>query len=271
MSVRERWTANGFEITHGWTSDVETRVGLMRVAAPRITSSPQPGATHGELVGGRRKHLPAGFNLAVWCGDVTREAAEQRYEEVLRSVGQQWTPTDWRRTLADGTVRQAFGRLVNSIAPEPIGSMGMRFGLEVMVHSGFWRDLAGTTDTTTGALPRTLALTSKARSTGPMADLVCTITGPVTNPQVLSLDTGLGFIYSGVVAAGQTLTVDSGTWLVTGTGGLLPTVELLTWTHERYLEVPAAVVGSTPSVVFSGSGSSGATSLSVQGTSCFLA
>lgn len=269
--TRETWTANGFALTDGWVRDVELRDGLYRVASPRNTSGQQPGATHGELVGGRRKHLPGGFSLNVWCGDVSRDQVELRYEEILRACAQQWQPTDWRRTLADGTVRQAFGRLVNSISPAHIGSLGMRFTLEVVVHSGFWRDLNTSIDTTTGALPRSLALTSKARSTGPMGDLIYTITGPVTNPQVLSLDTGLGFTFQGVVAAGQTLIVDAGTWGVGGTGGLLPSGEQLLWTGERFLEVPAALPGSTPTLTFSGSGSSSATQLSVNGTSCFLA
>lgn len=268
VTTREQWFCDSFEITDGWVRDVELRDGLYGVSAPRVTAAPAPAARHGEVTPGRRKHGPGAFSLAVWCGDNDRGLLEARYEEILQAAAVQHRSPVWKRVLADGTSRVAVGRLVDAIAPESIGNQGMRFVLSVVVHSGFWRDETDSTDTLTGT--GTLVLASKARATAPMDDLVSVLTGPATNPIVVDATTGLGWTYPGTVAAGQTLTVDSGALEVSGTGGLMPFIDEIEWTADRFLEVVQAVPGATPSVTFSASATSGATELAVTGKGAYL-
>lgn len=275
--MREAWTVDGYVLTDGLVRDVEMRDGLNSTPPVRGDFAPVAGA-HGGLDSGRRKFGPGSFTLNMWLGAPfagSRGDVEVAWDTLLRAIAQPHRLATYVRTLAGGSQRRCFARMTNVLTPQAIGQRAERFAAEFGVPAAFWTDLADTTDATVAgtALPQDLTLTSKDGATGPMGDLVYTITGPITNPQVMLMsDLTLTdyFRYGGAVGAGQTLVVNTGTWAVTGTGGLAPDGSLLTFTGDRYLEVTPARPGVVPAVRLIGTGGGGTTRLAVTGKRSFL-
>lgn len=275
--MREAWSVDGYVLTDGLVRDVEYRDGTNATPPTRGDFASVAGA-HGGLDRGRVKFGPGSFTLNMWLGAPfagSRADVEVAWDTLLRAIAQPHRLAVYTRTLAGGSQRRAAARMTNVLTPQHIGQRAQRFAAEFGVPAAFWTDLTDLTDQTVAgtALPQDLTLTGKDGATGPMGDLVYTITGPITNPQVMLMsDLTLAdyFRYAGTVGGGQTLVVNAATWAVTGTGGLTPDPSLLTFTGDRYLEVTPARPGIIPAVRLIGSGGGGGTRLAVTGKRSFL-
>jgi len=279
--VTETWSVDGYQLTSGTTRQVETRDGLYRTAAMRGSDTSVYGR-HGVLPGSRRRRDAGGFTVTVWWTGAGRADADAQFEALLRAATPSHRLATWVRSLGDGSTRVCAGRVVDTVAPESLaGGTATRAALSVQVPAGCWTDPVDSTDTTAagGALPQALVLASKARATLEMGDLRYAVTGPVTNPAVAvtsDLAPGQSWTWAGVVPAGCALLVDAGAWTVTGSGSsggtaFAPSVEALTWTGDRFLEVPPAPPGTAaPAVVLSGSAGGGGTSLAISGRTSYL-
>lgn len=273
--ARERWWADGYELTDGFLRDVEVRDGLMTPAGGNSNVQDVSAiGRHGVLDGIRRTYGAGSFVVQMWLLDTRFTDAE--WQTLLRAVMPQHRLVHWERMLPDGTMRETWGRCPQAPTPTSLGRQGVRVSLEIAVPRAFWQDEVITTDATAAgaALPQVLPLASKAGASAPMADLQFTITGPVTNPLITctsdpTVNDQLGFV--GVVPAGASLTVDAGTWTVTAVGMPVPTLDAFTWTGYRLLEVPPAIPGQVPTVQLDGSGGGAGTKLSVAGRAKYLA
>ncbi len=265
--MRETWEVDGLVLTDGLVMDVEYRDGLNAIPVARGGGGTVAGR-HGEVPGERLKYGPGSFVLNLWM-------ERSKWPLVQRAAGQVHRLHEYVHGRDDGSRVYCRGRLSDSPTPEHIGQKGMRVGLEVYVPDAFWFDeLNGTDVSAPGALlPKDLLLTTKANATAPMDRLVYTITGPVTNPQVMvTSDPELfdSFTYQGTVPAGATLLVDAENWALSGTGGFVPDLTRLKWTGDRWLEVPPAPVGLVPAVRLLGTGGGAQTSLTVTGPGAYL-
>lgn len=281
MTVAETLSVDGYLFTSGATRQIETRAGLYRTTPMRGSDTSVYGR-HGVLPGSRRRRDTGGFTASIWWWGVDRDSAERQFEQLLRAASPTHRLATWVRGLGDGTPRSCAGRVVDAVEPEDLSlGQGFRARLAVQVPAGCWTDTTDTTDATPAGvvLPADLLLTSKARATLEMGDLRYLIVGPVTNPQVLvtgDLAPGQSFTWAGTVPAGCTLTVDTGTWTVTGAGSsggtpFVPSLDLLSWTGDRILEVPPAAPGQIcPSVRLLGSQAGAGTQLSIVGRASFL-
>ena len=133
----------------------------------------------------------------------------------------------------------------------------------------FWSDVNTTTDSTgaSATMPKTLALSDVG--TAPVDDSTITITGPITAPRVTCPASGSWIQYTGSVAAGQTLVIDTGagTAKLNGNTSVLSSV-----THggtARFMVIPprnSSLTGDTgfqTNLTLTGTGASSATKFSV--------
>lgn len=122
-------------------------------------------------------------------------------------------------TLPDGSTRTCVAEVMDktSIARDLgdaplVGSMAVAF----TIPGAFWCDTTSQTATITGTSGTSATLTAFQGATAPMENLTLTF-GPCSNPTITQGSTY--FTYNGVIAAGQQLVVNTGTWsLSTGTG-----------------------------------------------------
>lgn len=274
--ARERWTVDGYEITEGVVRDVEYRAGLYR--------TPQVDGTDGEVSNrtGRlwrpKVHGPGSFTLAVWLGSTSRAVWEPAWDELLRAFVHPHRLSTYERTLADGTIRRCQGDVVASIDPQPSGSLMVRAGIEVAVPAGYWegtvaRTAGGAFTVAAASASIDVVLTPYARSTAAMEYLTYRITGPGASVRVADWTDGVEgdfLLYAATVAAGQVLVINSGTWAVTGEGGLVPNQAALQYSGRRFLPVAAARPGQTPKVRITASNVTTATRLDVLGRDAYL-
>jgi hypothetical protein len=125
-----------------------------------------------------------------------------------------------RHTLSDGSVREIVGEVTDVIEPQVSGrgryTLG-RLAIALRCASPFWSDLTDSSQVVTSGGPVTL--TSFGGATAPMEDLQL-LFGPQSNPRLTQASTGIFVEVGRVIAAGQTITVDTATWQVSGTGGV---------------------------------------------------
>lgn len=264
--ARETWTVDGYALTDGAVRDVELREGLYATPEGYRGELTAVGARHG-LLWRPRPLGPGAFALQLWLGADSRAELEDAYDELLRYVIRPERLLSWRRGLADGSVREAMGQVVERIEPAPIGQLGMRVGLVVQVPDGRWRDLA-TSDS--GALAPGVAveLAAFADATAPMDDLVVTVNGPLTgNLRVEDVRSGKGFSYSGALpGVGQSLTVNAGSWTLTGA-----TWATLSYDGATPFELTPGTPSGPPAIKVTGDGMTGATRVRVTGRQAYLA
>ncbi len=238
--MRERWYADGWELTHGVVRDVEYRDGLYR-SAPLSGENVEIGGMDGELW--TPKRFGAGsFLLNLWLGGKTRAEVEVAYHTLLLRMVRKHALVRFRRVLADGSARECLGEVVQAIEPQAIGNLGMRASIEVRVPGAFWRDQAiiDTGDLSIAGLSGTavtLALDAFAGADAPMADLTVHVAGLVNGLRVTTPETGHYFAYSGVLNDGETLVINSATSSLTVPGGSAGNLARFTYTGTRFFEL----------------------------------
>ncbi|MFJ8043788.1 hypothetical protein ACIRBX_25130 [Kitasatospora sp. NPDC096147] len=273
--ARERWLVDGYELTEGLVRDVEYRAGL--IATPPVIGA---NATVPNRVGELwrpKHHGPGKFTLALWLAPRTGgwQQVEAAWEDLLRVLARPHRLLTFERHTAAGQIRRCQGEVLSSLAPTPLGQSGMRLGVEVTIPSGYWEGTATVTNSSPAgtALPHALALAAFADATAPMENLAYRIDGPITAPTVTDTTDGPGgdsFTYTGQITAGQSLTVDSATWQLSGTGGLQPDPARLSLTGPAVLRLAPGRPSSPPSVRLSGTNGGPGTALTVTGRPAYL-
>jgi hypothetical protein len=138
--------------------------------------------------------------------------------------------------------------------------------VELTIPDGFWRDA---TDTTLATLPAafTGVVTGLAGATAPMNDLQFNITGPVTNPRITDNESGSWVQYTGTVAAGKTLVLhNTNMGIDDGGSGWSPVLfNMIHAGDSNWLTLHPSVPNGGVNITFSGSATTGATSLVIFG------
>lgn len=266
--ARERFLLDGWELTEGTVRDWAYRGGTDSATAP-VGANASVANRAGEIW--RPKAAGAGqFSLDVWVTGADRSEVEDNWRLLLRAARRRHRLIPVTRYMASGEVVTCDAELVGTIDPTHIGQRGMRASLSFSVPSGLWVSQASFVASTTpgAALPQTLALPGLEPSTEAMVDLTYVINGPITNPVIVDRTDGYdgdSFKYNGTVSASQSLTVNAGTWLVTGGGGLTVDHAKVMPSGNRLMTVVAARPDETPTVQLRGTGGGGGTKLTVTG------
>lgn len=169
------------------------------------------------------------------------------------------------RNMSNGTSRLGLVTVASVIEPQLIPITDAMITVELTFPDPFWRDAADTTLQSGIAPGFNGALTNMAAGTAPINDAVFTITGPVTNPRVTDNESGSWFQYNGTVPATDTLVVTNSTMGVSGTGFAPSLANMQHSGDGNWLTLYPAYVRSGYSISFSGTSTTGATSLAISG------
>jgi hypothetical protein len=139
------------------------------------------------------------------------------------------------------------------------------FSVALRVPSVFWEDVTAANFDVSNTFNG--SMTQLQGTTAPIEDAILVISGPCTSVTVearyngSAMDDPQYFTYSGTIGTGQTLTVDCGTWKLTGAGGLV--VDYTNMFHTgsaRFLTLAPGPVGGSPQMKVTMAGSVGGTS-----------
>lgn len=261
----ESWKADGWAMESVGVRGWEYRSGTDQVAAPVGTNGVVPNR-RGEIW--RPKTLgPGQFSLGMWLAGPTRADAEAQFRLLLQAVVRPHRQVKFERTRADGTTIECYAEYAGQIAPTPISQRGIKAQIDFKVTDGVWLgQTLVTTQTVAGtALTQTLALPGLAGSTAAIEDGSFTIYGPITSPIVVDRTDGVDgdlFKYDTSLTTGQSITVDSKTWAVTGGGGHVVNQAKVFPAGRRMLTVVHPRPGTNPTLELRGSGGGGTTKLS---------
>ena len=203
--------------------------GMLTVPAKRGSNLVVPG-THGELHIPAKKYGAANLVLQMWVRGVNPDGtipadgdARRVFVENLRELVAIFTVDEQvtlRHTLSDGSAREITGEVTDVIEPDITGwgrwSLG-RFAVGLNCAHPFWSDPDPVQSFAASGAPT--LLTEFAGMTAPVEDLLITF-GPQSNPRLEQPSTGIWVRINRVIEPGQTITIDTSTWEVYGTGGV---------------------------------------------------
>lgn len=278
QTTTEILSVNG-TVLNTLAKNIDTLTGRLRAPAYRTGNITIPGA-HGDLWVPDKRYQPNSIALPMWVQGVDDDGAipsgvterAQFFANVNTLVGIFKTPgalLDVRWTQPDGSVRQCYAEAADvfdfTVDAAPKGLVGVVLTLPYP----FWQDTASIS-TRFIATNTTIAPVDWQGSTAPVEDMVYLIEGPWTNPGLQFWD-GSWWQYNAAIPAGETLTVDSGEWTLTGSTGV--TVDYSKMTHDgadgvwgTLPPVPAAA----PDITLLGSGRTTASGVTLTGHRKFL-
>ncbi len=273
VTTDELFTADGVALnTYAW--NVTNRGGRWSLPAIR-TGNNKSGGRHGYIWTARKVHDAGAIVLSMWVqgsnpdgsmpADLNmRRQVRANADALARTFAKRYSLIHLVQTEADGSQRECYAEVIAGVNFTTMG-LGARaeFAVELVIPAVFWQDVAQVTESfPVPASGTILTLDAFAAATAPLEDLLFTLNGPGASPQLTDPASGATVQYGGTLAAGQAWTVDSGSWLssVSGSNVIGQTVHS---GADRLLPLAPQVGG--PQVQVSGSGFTGATSLTVAG------
>lgn len=200
--------------------------------------------------------------------DQGRQNFDNNFDTLTRLFGRRRNLLNIVRNMSDGSSRLALCSVMATIEPQLVPITSAQMTVELAIPDGFWRDA---TDTTLATLAAAFSgrVTALDAATAPMNDLEFDIVGPVTNPRVTDNESGSWFQYNGTVAAATTLKVFNTSMSISGVGFSPSLLNMQHAGDSNWLTLyPTAPNGVN--ITFGGTGTTGATQLSIIGHKKFL-
>jgi hypothetical protein len=126
---------------------------------------------------------------------------------------------DVRRTLSDGTVRQAWCRTISGAKPTRVGLSAGRLVFDLQLPYSFWQDVANQVQAGVATNAANVALGNFAAGTAPISDMQIGLVGPLTNPKVTDVESGAWVQYNAVIPTGTTINLFCDTLTTDGVVG----------------------------------------------------
>lgn len=273
-TTAETLTVNGV-LLNTLAKNITSLSGRLRAPAHRTGNITIPGM-HGELWVPDKKYQANTLALPMWVvgcdddgeipeGSSRRREFFQRVDELVtlfKSPGLLevvWTTAreEPRRCWAESTDVLDF---TTDASPRAL------VGVVLTVPAAFWEDTVVKTRRWTGTADSVTPTVFQGGS-APIEDMVYEIGGPWNSPKVTFSD-GSWFRYNAAIPAGQVLTVDSGEWELTGSGGLVPDYSKLE--HDGLDSAWGALPPSAAAIALEGSGRTGESSFRMTGKRKYL-
>jgi hypothetical protein len=284
VTTAETLTAGGV-VLNTLAMNIESLTGRLTVAPIRTDNLLVPGR-HGRLRTTTKYYEEGQITLPMWVlgcdanGGVPSDPRSQFYTN-LDTLTSLFRPGDGMvdlvHTLPDLTQREALCEVTDVIdfSSMAYGVPYAKFSVAMRVPDAFWQE----PDLLSITLPANFSgqITQLTGTTAPIVDSIFEITGPTSNIVVESLFNGSTlenqdyFTYTGSIPAGKTLTVNCGTWQLTGSSGFTP--NYADFSHNgppRWLTLVAGLTGFGPELEIVTSGSTGATKVVLQARRKFL-
>lgn len=276
MATRERWLFDGWELTEGVLRDWAYRAGTGNTAPFVGEDTSVPGRS-GQLWRPKVQG-PATFSLDFWFQGADRQAVQDAYNTILRAMRRRHRLVTVTRTRASGEQVVADVQLVGTIEPTYLSQRVWRATATFVIPAGCWRSVSTFTHKSSqvsATFPKNLVLTGLEPSTEAMDELTVKVHGPGVNIKVADWTDGVEgdwFKYAATMTASQFFTLNCKTWAITaGTDAdanddTWVNVHAMQYSGTRYLPIPAARPGDTPTVKISmASGGTTATYVEVAG------
>lgn len=272
-TTTEILTVNGV-VLNTLAKNIDTLAGRLRTPGLRTENIVVPGR-HGALRTPNKKFDQNIITLPMWvagCDDNGAIPSDSnariefyaRVDELTRVFKN--GELDVRHTLPDGSIRQIFGDAMDVFDWTTTAAPTGMFGVNILAYYPFWQSLAALTQEL-GADGASAKFTRFAPSTAPIEDIAWKLTGPWLNP-VLTFGDGSWVAYDANIPAGQSLTIDSGTWQLTGSGGLV--VNYTKIRHDGADDRWATLPATSQTVTLGGTTRTAATKLAGTGRNMFL-
>lgn len=273
ITTGETLSVNG-TVLNTLAYNISTLAGRLRAPNLRTENIVVPGR-HGTLRTPRKMYEEGQIVLPMWVRDTDVDDANPSRGQLFENIdllSKLFRPgqglLEVVHTLPDGSARRAMAESTEVIDFVPRGSGMAQFSVSLKVPGVFWEDADPVSVDLAPTHNGPVAVLSGA--TAPIEDAVFLVTGPITEVRVEALVDGaimtdpVWFKYLGVVAAGQTLTIDVAEWNLTGGGGHV--VNYSSFSHQgsaRWLIIEPGSVGSSPGVKVSGFNTSPATKINL--------
>lgn len=207
-------------------------------------------------------------------------------DQLAHMFGKRHTLLDVQEQVdAAGTLRQAWCKVTDAIAPEVrAGGVG-KFTAQLQLPEGLWQDVtpADWTSTPTIISGNFYEITTLQGATGPINDAIILVTGPVTNPVLTDYATGAHVQLNAAIPSGQFWRLNVDTWATRYGAGLTLTSSDTTGTsgdgithsgggNARFLRLqPTVVTGlRRVQIALTGTGITAATAITVRARRKYL-
>jgi len=276
-------TINGVDLASlGITVTKESTIHSL--ASMRGTDMQLPG-THGALTAQDEEFYETGrLVLAMFMdGGGNKSTHDGKYDALMALLQ---GSLDIRKTMSDGSIRQALCRQRAGIEPEHRPGAWSKMTVPFEIPDVFWRDVTASTFSQTQPVSGTsYVMSNLAGSTAPIVDAKVLWTGPISNPAAQDPYSGSMITWQGTVAAGSQVRVDAATMTavsgvgigLTGagtdvSGNLVPSGPGSAW---RLLSFRPEITGGDATarrvrVTVTGSGITSATNVQVSARRAFL-
>lgn len=273
-----------------YAKNVSSLTGRLRTPGIRTANIVIPGR-HGSLRPASRVYEDNVVTLPMWvrgCDDSGAVPTTKRTEfyKNIDALTQLFSyhkqRLDIRHTLPDGSVRQCFADVLETIdvassdggLAEPLGL----FNVTLQLNDPFWQGTADVTQQISGAPGGVTNLGNFVGATAPMDALVIRFTGPINNPIINAVYdnnviTSIYATYQDNIASGAWIEFDTANWTWT-TGGGIGGFSYGKWAHSgqgRLFQLFPGLSAGVPQIYWSGGGSpTSTTKLNITGRRKYL-
>lgn len=269
-------------VLNTYANNIESIAGRLQVPGKRTGNVPLPGQ-HGQMPVSDKMYDQNVISLPMWIkgsdangaipgGSSSRKEFFKNHDALCRLFqlpGQQ--ALVW--TLADGTQRQCFGEVLDTIdySADGWGEPMAKFAVSLTLAKPFWQDTAQATDTLVNPThdgTTQVSLPNLSGGSAPIDDAKITVTGPWNGFTMTDPISGATFGFSTNIPAAQTLVIDCAafTCLLNGTS------KLTSLTHNKppFMRFQPDASGNVK-IIMAGSATTSASQVQVQGFRRWLA
>jgi hypothetical protein len=232
-TTAETLSVNGV-VLNTLAKNITSLTGRLRAPALRTDNVTVPGR-HGTIRVPNKRYEEGQVILPMWVrgnnddeGSISRSTFYSNVDTLTQLFRPGAGLLTVIHTLPDGSQRRCLAECTEAINLTMTAGGAWpyaTFSVALRVPSVFWEDV----NTSTFDLGYTFNgdVTQLQGTTAPIEDATYTLKGPFNSLTVearyngAALDDPMYFTYSGTVGTGQTLIVDSSSWKLTGTGGLV--------------------------------------------------
>lgn len=258
-TTTETLSVNGV-VLNTLAKNITSLTGRLRAPALRTDNVTVPGR-HGTIRTPNKRYEEGQIVLPMWvrgCDDSEGSVGRTQFYANVDMLNNLFRPgaglLTVLHTLPDGSQRRCLAECTEAInltmtsgGQFPYGT----FSVALRVPDAFWTDTIVTNfDMAPGFTGNVSVLNGM---TAPCEDAILKVYGPCTSVTVEArynggpMDDPLYFTYSGTIGTGQTLTINCGTWALTGGGGLVVDYTKMFHTgSSRFLTIAPGPVGGMP-------------------------
>lgn len=172
------------------------------------------------------------------------------------------------KTLGDGSTRECYAEVIDRLEPEfQAKGLVATFNVAMNIPDVYWQstDVFTQSGTPGSILPKILNLTTFSNMTGIIEDSILTVVGPITNPSIMDIESGISISLTGTLNSSQSWVVDAKnfTSIITpdNTNQLINTVHL---GSSRFIIIsPNNGSVRVPQLVLSGTGGGSTTNFMI--------